>query len=97
MLWTVHVLKAAQLDPATGDVLKPEVAIGYGLFINAVIQFLIVAVVIFLVIKLISTAKAKADAKFRKPKVEEAAPAPEIPADVALLTEIRDLLKTQQK
>lgn len=87
------VLKPAVLD-AAGEIAKPEVAIGYGIFINAVITFLIVAAVIFLVVKLINKAKANMDAKLKK--APEEVKAPEIPADVALLTEIRDLLKKQK-
>jgi len=56
--------------------------IKYGLFLNTVIQFVIVAIAIFLVVKLMN----------RLTRKEEAAPAPP-PADVVLLTEIRDLLK----
>lgn len=57
----------------------------YGKFITAVLKFAIVAWVLFMVIKAMNTMKRK----------EEAAPAPvaEVPADVKLLTEIRDLLK----
>ncbi|HET6553687.1 MAG TPA: large-conductance mechanosensitive channel protein MscL [Dyella sp.] len=61
-----------------------EVAIGYGNFINTLIQFIIIAFAIFMVVKAIN----------RLTRREEAAPAPP-PADVVLLTEIRDLLKTQ--
>ena len=87
------VLKAGVLD-AAGEVVTPEVAISYGVFINAIIQFLIIALVIFLVVKMINKARAAMDAKAKK-SVEEA-PAAAIPADVALLTEIRDLLKNQK-
>ena len=59
-----------------------EVAINYGTFINTIITFIIIAFAIFVVIKLMN--------KMQK-KQEEAPAAP--PADVALLTEIRDLLK----
>jgi len=58
--------------------------IKYGLFLNTVIQFVIVAIAIFLVVKLMN----------RLTRKEEAAPAPP-PADVVLLTEIRDLLKAK--
>lgn len=61
-----------------------EVAIGYGSFINTLIQFLIIAFAIFLVVKAINKLTRR----------EEAAPAPPA-ADVVLLTEIRDLLKAQ--
>lgn len=56
--------------------------ISYGVFINAVINFLIVAFVIFMLVKQVNRLK----------KEEATAPA-EPPAEVALLTEIRDLLK----
>ena len=58
-----------------------------GVFLSATINFIIVAWVLFIVVKLINSAKKK----------EEAAPAapPPPPADVVLLTEIRDLLKKQ--
>jgi large conductance mechanosensitive channel len=64
---------------------SPEVAINYGKFINAAIKFVIVAWVLFLVIKAMNSMKRKAEAA--------PAPPPEVPADVKLLTEIRDLLK----
>lgn len=63
-------------------------AIGYGAFIQALIDFLIIAFVIFVIIRII----AKAKARFEKEQAEDAAPAP---ADVQLLIEIRDLLKSQ--
>jgi len=70
-------------------VVKPavsEVSINYGMFIQNVIDFLIVAFCIFMVIKGMNSLKKK----------EEAAPAPPPPApsdEVVLLKEIRDLLK----
>jgi len=73
------VLKEA--DPAHKVL---ETAIHYGNFINAIIQFLIVAFCIFIVVKAINSLK----------KEEAAAPAPD-PAptkEEILLTEIRDLL-----
>lgn len=60
----------------------------YGLFINAVINFLIVAFVVFLLVKGVNKIK---DEAIKKEKEEAAAPA-KPPADVVLLTEIRDLL-----
>ncbi len=58
-------------------------AVKYGKFLAAVINFVIIAFVLFLIIKGINATKKKEEA---------AAPAPP-PADVQLLTEIRDLLK----
>lgn len=63
--------------------------IAYGKFIQALINFLIIAFVIFLIIKSFNKMAAMR-------KKEEAAAAPaEPPADVKLLTEIRDILKAQ--
>lgn len=64
------------------------ITIGYGKFINAIISFLIVAWVLFLVIKGVNSMKRKEEAK--------PATAPERPEDVKLLGEIRDLLKARQ-
>lgn len=64
-----------------------EVAISYGNFVNAIIQFLIVAFCIFLVIKGINSLK-------REKPVEEEAPAGPSNEEV-LLSEIRDLLKNK--
>lgn len=59
--------------------------ITYGAFINAVINFVIVAFVIFLLVKGVNNLKQQAE----DPKAKDA---PTPPKDIALLTEIRDLL-----
>ena len=56
----------------------------YGMFLSAVINFVIVAFVLFMIIKGMNAAKKKE---------EEAAPAPTGPTQEELLTQIRDLLK----
>jgi len=66
---------------------QPAVMLKYGMFINTVIDFLIIAFAIFMVIKGMNTLKKKEEEKLAAP--------PEPPADVKLLTEIRDLLKKQ--
>ncbi len=68
---------------AAGPDGKGEVAIQFGAFLNTMIQFAIVAFAIFLVVKLMN----------RLIKKTEEAPAPPA-ADVVLLAEIRDLLKS---
>jgi large conductance mechanosensitive channel len=60
-------------------------SVKYGLFISAVINFIIVAFVLFLIVKAANAAKKKEVAAPAAP----AAP----PADIVLLTEIRDLLR----
>ncbi len=66
-------------------VVIPAVVISYGKFIQTVIDFTIVVAAIFLMIKILTSFKKKADAE------PEAPPAPS--NEELLLTEIRDLLK----
>ncbi len=75
------------LKPATEN--AAEVAIRYGALINAILNFLIIAVVVFFIVKGINRLKDMTK------KEEEAAPkaAPAKSADIILLEEIRDLLK----
>lgn len=83
------VIKKETLD-AAGEVLAPAVTIQYGNFIQVVVDFLIVALCIFLLIKGINS--------LHKKKEAAPAPAPEPPApskEEVLLTEIRDLLKNK--
>ena len=65
------------------------VTINYGLFINAVISFLIVAFSVFMVVRSFNKMKREEEV------VEEAPAEPEPTAEEMLLTEIRDLLKVQ--
>ena len=73
----------SQLSITVGDA-----AIGYGAFIQALIDFLIIAFVIFMILKGINKMKRN----FEEEKVAEPE---EAPVDVQLLSEIRDLLKQQ--
>ena len=72
------------LKPADAATKTAEVAIQYGAFINTVITFLIIAFVIFLLVKTINRLAPKPE---EEPAVQ--------PPDVVLLTEIRDLLKNR--
>ncbi|CAM3569284.1 large conductance mechanosensitive channel protein MscL [Flavobacterium chungbukense] len=86
---TPLVLKPA-LDAAHLSKIEDLTAFGgvkYGMFLSAVINFLIVAFVLFLIIKGINSLKKK----------EEPAPnQPAAPTQEELLTQIRDLLKNKQ-
>lgn len=68
-----------------------ENAIKYGSFIQAIIDFLIIAVVVFAMVKTINTAKSKMEKKKEEEIVQEEPPKPS--NEEILLTEIRDLLK----
>lgn len=68
------------LEPANGDV--PAVTLNYGMFIQNVFDFIIIAFSIFLMVKAINKLKKPAEKPAAEPSNEE-----------KLLTEIRDLLK----
>ncbi len=80
------VLKQAELDES-GKEIAAEVALTYGTFLTVTIEFIMVALVMFLVIKAMNSAKKKK---------EETPVAPATPTkEELLLTEIRDLLKNK--
>jgi len=72
-----------EVKDAAGKITQSEVALQWGAFLTAVIDFIIVAFVMFLIIKGINSLKKK----------EPEAPPPPTPEDVILLREIRDALK----
>lgn len=65
-----------------------EAKIGYGAFIQALINFFIIALVLFVILKSVNRMRATVDES--ESSVDNDA---EVPDDVALLSEIRDLLK----
>ena len=74
----------------SGIIIKIGAAeIGVGLFIQAIINFLITALVLFFVVKFFNSFK-------KKEEEAKPAPPPAEPEDVKLLKEIRDLLKEQK-
>lgn len=78
-------IKQASVDAAGTAI--PEVSVNYGTFMQTVINFLIIAIVIFFVIKGLNSLQTK--------KKEVVVPEPETPPtkEEILLTEIRDLLR----
>ena len=88
------VVRPEVVDEA-GVVTQAAITIGFGTFIATIIDFLLIALALFIMLKVINTAKSKLEKK----KVEEPAPPPPPPAPSAeevLLTEIRDLLKEKK-
>lgn len=81
------VLQSEQVNEL-GEVIQPLVTLNYGSFIQTVVDFLIIALAIFTMIKGVNKLKR---AEEEKPAEEPAAK----PDDVVLLEEIRDLLKKQ--
>ena len=84
--------EAVVVDGAQTVAPVPEVAMYYGEFINAVINFTIVAFAIFVMIKLMNNARKR----FEKEQAAATTPEPGPAAEVVLLTEIRDLLQAQK-
>lgn len=76
-------------DAAPGVAAVEEVAINYGIFIQNIVDFLIIAFSIFVALRFIM--------KFKKAEEAKPAPAPEPSKEEVLLTEIRDLLKARQE
>jgi len=81
------------IKKAVGD--APAVTLNYGAFIQVIIDFMIIAWVIFIFVKGINTLKKKEN---EANAAAAAPPAPTVPTkEETLLTEIRDLLKEQKK
>jgi large conductance mechanosensitive channel len=76
---------AVTLRAATPE--EPAVTLGYGVFLQSLFDFIIIAFAIFLVIKVINRLKRKQE--------EQPAEPPKAPQEQILLTEIRDLLKAR--
>lgn len=74
-----------------GEVVTPgvaEISINYGAFIQSIISFLLIALAVFALLKVIS--------KLHRKKKEEPKPEPKPDPQIVLLTEIRDLLKEKE-
>ena len=91
------ILKEAVIG--TGTVEAPEIPaiiLDWGLFVQTIIDFIIIAFCIFVFVRIITKMREKAEA-LRKKEEEAAPPAPPKPSnEEVLLTEIRDLLKEKQ-
>ena len=82
--WNI-TLRAAVME---GDeVVKEAVVLGIGSFISAIINFILIALIVFAIVKAFN--------KFNKKKEEAPAPDPEPTKEEILLEEIRDLLKNK--
>ena len=82
------VLKAATADAA-------EVALEYGAFLQQVINFFIIAFSVFVMVKCINAFHRKKDKQMEKETQQQLQKEPTPSAELLMLTEIRDLLKTK--
>lgn len=83
------VLKKGSAAAAEGQAAVEEVAINYGMFIQNIVDFLIIAFSIFVALRVVM--------KFKKQEEEAPAAAPEPSNEEKLLTQIRDLLAQERK
>ncbi len=92
------VINEAVIDEAGVEV-TPELALTYGNFIQNIMDFLIIAISIFVVLRIMTNAHKKLEAMKKKEeeaKAEEAAAAP-AETELSVLCEIREMLKDQKK
>lgn len=97
----LNIVLVPEILNEAGEVTDPAVTMAIGTFLSTVIDFILIAFVVFLIVKTFNAAKEKAEAK--KKAAEEAAAAAAAAAEeekaaepseeVKLLMEIRDLLK----
>lgn len=84
-----YVIVQGKEATAEGVAAVEEVAVNYGMFIQNIVDFLIIALSIFIALRVIM--------KFKKKEEEAPAEAPSPSNEEVLLTEIRDLLRQQNK
>jgi len=88
------VLKEAVMEADGVTVALPEVAVNFGNTIAIILDFIIIAFAVFCMVKALNNMHRKKEEPAPEPEVE---PAPPAPTAEELLTEIRDLLKAQEK
>lgn len=98
-----YVLTPAELDVDGITELTPEVAIRYGAFLNLVLNFFIVALTLFVVIRSAMKFQQRMETLRKKEEEEAVVAAPPAPAEptveektLAVLSEIKDLLDKKQ-
>lgn len=84
----LQIILQKEVTDSTGAVIQEVVAIKYGNFVQGIFDFIIIAMTIFLVIKVFNTLRRKAE--------NEKDPTVSTPKEIELLSEIRDLLKVKE-
>ena len=88
------VISPAELNEA-GEIVKNELALTYGNFIQAIIDFILIALSIFIVLRIIIKSKKKLEEKRKKDEPAPEEPKEEEPkeTELSVLCEIREMLK----
>ncbi len=84
------VIREAVMDGET--VVKEGITLGFGTFVGTIIDFLLVALVVFIILRSFNRAHERME-KLKKKEEEQVAPEEPKPTSEELLAEIRDLLK----
>ena len=90
-LTQMNLVLVEEVKDAAGNITVPGVTIGFGAFLSTVIDFVLVALIIFLMIKVFNTARELAETKLLKKAAEEeevVEEAPPAPTSEELLAEI---------
>lgn len=88
------VINEAVLDEA-GAVVTPELALTYGVFLQNVLDFIIIALSIFVVLRIMTTAHKKFEELTKKKEEEEKKEEAPKETELTVLCEIREMLKAQ--
>lgn len=94
---SLNLILRPEMVDETGAVVVPAITLGLGTFLGTIVNFLLVALVIFLVVKGMNAAKDRLEAIAAKEKAAQEAVPPAPSKEELLLTEIRDLLRQQSK
>ena len=87
----LNLLVRPEIVNEAGEVTQAAITIGFGSFLATIIDFLLIALVVFAMVKVMNTIRERLEKK-----EEEAPAAPPAPSnEEVLLTEIRDLLKNK--
>jgi large conductance mechanosensitive channel len=90
----LNVVVRPEIVNEAGEVTQAAITLGFGTFVATIIDFILIAFVVFMVVKAINAAKSKLEKPAEEAPAEEPAP-PAPSAEEVLLTEIRDLLKNK--
>ena len=91
----LNVIVRPEIVNEAGEVTQAAIVLGFGTFVATIIDFILIALVVFMVVKFMNAAKDKLAKKEEEAPAEEPAP-PAPSAEEVLLTEIRDLLKEKK-
>jgi large conductance mechanosensitive channel len=92
----LNVIVRPEIVNEAGEVTQAAITLGFGTFVATIIDFILIAFVVFMVVKLMNTAKDKLAKKEEEAPAEEPAKEPKPTKEELLLAEIRDLLKEKK-